>query len=176
MQRIAVMGTTCSGKSTFARALAERLDVPYLELDALYWGPDWSEPEPEEFRGRVEPFVRADAWVVDGNYSSKLGDLVLQRADTLVWLDLPLPRILWRVCRRTIARIASRAELWSGNRETWRNALFTRDALFLWALKTHRRFRRRLPVRLARDEYAHLRVVRLRSQGEIGRWLDLRDF
>jgi adenylate kinase family enzyme len=169
------MGTTCSGKSTLARALADRLGLPYIELDALYWGPGWSQPDAEDFRGRVEPFVRADAWVVDGNYSSTLGDLVLQRADTLVWLDLPLARILWRVWRRTIGRIVSQAELWSGNRETWRSAFFMRDSLFLWAVKTHRRFRRRLPVRLARDEYAHIRLVRLRSPREIRRWLEQTD-
>jgi adenylate kinase family enzyme len=169
------MGTTCSGKSTLARALADRLGLPYIELDALYWGPGWSQPDAEDFRGRVEPFVRADAWVVDGNYSSKLGDLVLQRADTLVWLDLPLARILWRVWKRTIGRIVSQAELWSGNRETWRNAFFMRDSLFLWAVKTHRRFRRRLPVRLARDEYAHIRLVRLRSPREIRRWVEQTD-
>lgn len=173
MKRVVVMGTTCSGKTTLARALANRLDLPYVELDALYWGPDWSEPEPEDFRRRVEPFVRADAWVVDGNYTSKLGDLVLKRADTLVWLDQPLPRILWRTWHRTIRRIVSRAELWSGNRETWRNAFLTRDSLFVWALRTHRRFRRRLPARIAQDDLAHVRLVRLRTTGETRRWLDL---
>jgi adenylate kinase family enzyme len=166
------MGTTCSGKSTLARRLAERLDVPYIELDALHWGPDWTEPRPEEFRSRVEPLVGRDAWVVDGNYTTKLGDLVLRRADTLVWLDPPLPVVLSRVFRRTISRIRSESELWSGNRETWRNAFFTRESLFLWALKTHGRFRRNLPVRLARDEYAHIRLVRLRGPREVGRWLE----
>jgi adenylate kinase family enzyme len=172
VQRIAVMGTTCSGKSTLARTLAERLGVPLVELDALYWGPDWSQPEPEDFQRRVEPFVQGAAWVVDGNYTSKLGDLVLRRADTLVWLDPALPRILWRVARRTIDRIVNRAELWSGNRETWRNALLTRDSLFVWALRTHRRFRRRLPERLARGELAHVRLVRLGSFREAERWLE----
>jgi adenylate kinase family enzyme len=169
------MGTTCSGKSTLARALAARHDVPYLELDALYWGADWSQPEPEAFRERVEPFVRGDAWVVDGNYTSKLGDLVLRRADTVVWLDPPLARVLWRVWRRTIRRITSRTELWSGNRETWRNAFFTRDSLFVWAVKTHRRFRRGMPVRFATDELSHVRLVRLRSPQEIRRWLESPD-
>jgi adenylate kinase family enzyme len=168
--RIAVMGTTCSGKSTLARALAERLDVPYLELDALYWGAGWAKPEREDFRHRVEPFVSKEAWVVDGNYTSTLGDLVLRRADTVVWLDLPLARILWRVSRRTIGRVVRRTELWSGNRETWRNAFFTRESLFVWAVQTHGRFRRRLPVRLATD-FPHIHLVRLRSPREIRRWL-----
>ena len=171
MRRIAVMGATCSGKSTLACSLAERLDVPYLELDALYWGADWAKPDTEEFRRRVEPFVRGDAWVVDGNYTSTLGDLVLRRADTVVMLDLPLVRVLSRVSRRTIGRIVRRTELWGGNRETWRNAFFTRDSLFVWALRTHRRFHRRLPARLASD-FAHIRLVRLRSLREVRRFLD----
>jgi adenylate kinase family enzyme len=165
------MGTTCSGKSTLARALAERLGVPYLELDALYWGPGWTKPEKEEFRRRVEPFVRGEAWVVDGNYTSTLGDLVLRRADTVVWLDLPLARILWRVTGRTLGRVVRRTELWSGNRETWRNAFLSRDSLFIWAVQTHGRFRRRLPDRLA-TEFANVRLVRLRSPREIRRWLE----
>jgi adenylate kinase family enzyme len=171
MRRIAVMGTTCSGKSTLARQLADRLDLRYVELDALYWGEKWREPEAEEFRRRVEPIIGGDAWVVDGNYSTALRGLVLRRADTLVWLDLSLARVLWRVWRRTIGRIVKREELWGGNRETWRNALLTRDSLFVWALRTHGRFRRRLPVRLASDEYAHVQLVRLRSPRAIERWL-----
>jgi adenylate kinase family enzyme len=165
------MGATCSGKSTLARQLAERLGLEYVELDALYWGPYWQQPEADEFRRRVEPFLRGETWVVDGNYSSKLGDLVLRRADTLVWLDPSLGRVLWRVARRTIRRIIGREELWSGNRETWRNALLSRDSLFLWALRTHGRFRRHLPRRLASDQYAHVRLVRFRSPREVRRWL-----
>jgi adenylate kinase family enzyme len=172
VRRIAVMGTTCSGKSTVARALAERLDVPYLELDGLYWGPGWTKPEKEDFRRQVEPFVREDAWVVDGNYTSTLGDLVLRRADTVVWLDLPLARVLWRVARRTLGRVVRRTELWSGNRETWRNAFLSRDSLFIWAVQTHGRFRRGFPARLATDDFSHIRLVRLRSPREIRRWLE----
>jgi adenylate kinase family enzyme len=170
VRRVAVMGTTCSGKSTLARALSERLDVPYLELDALFWGPGWTKSEKEDFRRRVEPFVREEAWVVDGNYTSSLGDLVLRRADTVVWLDLSLARVLWRVSKRTLGRLVRRKELWSGNRETWRNAFLSRDSLFVWAVQTHGRFRRRLPTRLAAD-FTHIRLVRLRSPREIRRWL-----
>jgi adenylate kinase family enzyme len=174
VRRIAVMGTTCSGKSTLGRALAKRLDVPYLELDALFWGPGWTKAEKEDFRRRVEPFVHEEAWVVDGNYSSSLGDLVLLRADTVVWLDLSLARVLWRVSKRTLGRVVRRTELWSGNRETWRNAFLSRDSLFVWAVQTHGRFRRRLPDRLATD-FPQVRLVRLRSPREIRRWLESPD-
>src|ERR671937_2952145 len=95
--KIVVIGTSGSGKTTVARELARRLGVPHVELDALYHGPGWAETPPEEFRRRVAAAMDGDGWVVDGNYESKLGDLVLRRADTVVWLDLPLRVALTRV-------------------------------------------------------------------------------
>ena len=89
-----------SGKTTLGRALADRIGVPFYELDALNHGPAWTEASADELRARVAPLVAADAWVIDGGYRGKLGDLVLARADTVVWLDLPrrvwLPRLLLR--------------------------------------------------------------------------------
>jgi adenylate kinase family enzyme len=160
--KIAVVGTTCSGKTIVAKRLAESHGVPHVELDALHWGPGWSEPTAEDFRLRVEQALAADGWVTDGGYHGKLGDFVLGRADLIVWLDPPLPTILGRLAARTLRRIRGREELWGGNRETWRGAF----SLLLWALKTHRSRRSRYLERLTRFD-----VVRLRSQREIDAWL-----
>ena len=122
--KIAVVGTSGSGKTTVARELARRLGVLHVELDALFHGPGWTETPVEEFRRRVVAATEGSGWVMDGNYESSLGDLVLERADTVVWLDLPLPVALSRVTRRTIGRIRTREELWSGNRESWRGGFF----------------------------------------------------
>jgi adenylate kinase family enzyme len=149
-----------------ARRLAEQHGVPHVELDALHWGANWSEPSAEEFRARVEGALAADGWVADGGYHGKLGDFVLEQANLIVWLDPPLPTILGRLGARTARRIQGREELWGGNRETWRGALFSRDSLFLWALKTHRPRRKRYEERLAR-----FNVVRLRSAAETEAWL-----
>jgi adenylate kinase family enzyme len=165
--RIAVVGTTGSGKTMLARRLAERHGVPHIELDALHWGPNWSEPTADEFRARVEEILAAPAWVVDGGYHGKLGDLVLERADLVVWLDPPLRTILWRLWRRTLRRVGKGDELWGGNRETWRGAFLSRNSLFVWALKTHRGRRRRYVERLARYETVHLRSV-----SETEEWLE----
>jgi len=168
--RVNVKGTSGSGKTTFAAELARRLDVPYVELDALHHGPNWSEPTDAEFQARVREAMAGapDGWVIDGNYETKLGGLVLDAADTIVWLDLPLRFKLRRLWRRTTRRIRERIELWSGNRESWRGALWGRESLFAWTLRTHFRHRLRWPRQFAGDP----RLVRLRSAGDAKRWLD----
>jgi adenylate kinase family enzyme len=171
MRRVSVAGTSGSGKSTLGRALAGRLGVPYIELDALNHGPNWTEATPAELRRRVDEAMAAapDGWVTDGNYESKLGDLVLSRADTLVWLDLPLALSLYRIARRTTGRIIRRTELWNGNRESIRSAILVRDNLFSWAVKSHRRKRRELPE--VESRHPHVRLVRLRSPQEVACFL-----
>jgi len=167
VQRVAIIATASGcGKTTVGRELASRLDVPYVELDAIHWQPGWTELDAVELRRRVEPLVARDAWVIDGSYRGKLGDLVLERADTVVWLDLPrriwLPRLVVRTLRRTLTR----EELWSGNRETLWNAVAGDDSLFRFALANERPRRHRYPREL--DRY---RVARLRTPAEVEAFL-----
>lgn len=136
MRRIAVIGTTGSGKTTLAHLISERLGIPHVELDALNWEPGWTEAPIAAFRERVAGALSGEAWVVDGNYS-KVRDIVWSRAEALVWLDYPLPLILWRLVGRTFRRVAAQEELWGGNQESLRTALLSRDSLLIWALKSH---------------------------------------
>lgn len=170
MKRVNLKGTSGSGKSTFGVELARRLDLPYVELDALHHGPNWSEPTDEEFRARVREAMDAapQGWVIDGNYEVKLGDLVIAEADTIVWLDLPFRIKTRRLWRRTAQRIRNDVELWNGNKESWRGALWGRDALFWWMVRGHFRHRREWPDRFAGDP----RFVRLRSVAEAQAWLE----
>jgi adenylate kinase family enzyme len=172
MRRVSIAGISGSGKTTLARALAARLDVPHIELDALHHDANWTEASAELLRERVEAALAAapDGWVADGNYESKLGDLVLSQADVLVWLDLPLPLALSRIARRTAGRLIRRTELWNGNRETLRNAVFARDNLFSWAIASHARKRRELPS--VERRHPQLRLVRLRSPREVAQFLE----
>lgn len=170
MQRVVVVGTTGAGKTTFARRLAARLDCPHFDLDELFWGPAWTPVSREVFRARVSAALAGERWTVGGNYSAAR-DLVWARADTLVWLDYPLPLVLGRLLRRTLRRIVTREVLWAGNRETWRAQFFSRESLFLWALSSHPKQRREYPQALAQPEYAHLHWTRLRSPREAQAWL-----
>ncbi len=171
LQRIVVVGTTGSGKTTMAGRLSDKLGIPHTELDALSWGPNWTMRPQEEFRAAVDQATRGETWVVDGNYS-RARELLWPRADTIVWLDFPLRVVLWRLWWRTLRRVIHKTELWSGNRERLWTHFFTRDSLFLWALQTYHRRRREYPELLARPEHAHLKLVRLRSPRMADAWLE----
>ena len=169
-RKISVKGTSGAGKSTFGAELARRLDLTFVELDALHHGPNWSAPTSDEFRAKVRAVMESapNGWVIDGNYDSKLGDTVVAAADTIVWLDLPLHikmRWLWS---RTMHRIRHDVELWGGNRETWRDQFFSRESIFFWTVRTHIEHRREYPTRFSQDP----RFIRLRSVAEARRWLD----
>ena len=144
-----MIGPSCSGKTTTARRLAATLGVPHIELDALHHDANWTEATPELLRARVGDALAAasDGWVVDGTYYEKLGPLVLDRADTIVWLDVPFRTAIRRVVWRTLRRGLRREELWNGNRESLRLA-FSRESIVLWVLRTHRGFGRRWAPRL----------------------------
>jgi adenylate kinase family enzyme len=167
VKRVAVLASASgSGKTTFARMLAERLGVAFIELDALNHGPGWSEATPEELRAKVAPIVATDSWVIDGAYRGKLGNLVLQRADTVVWLDLPMRVWFPRLLRRTLGRIVRKETLWAGNQETLRNVFFSRNSLLVFTLRHYRRRRRLYP-----DELGGFNLVRLRTTKEVERFL-----
>jgi hypothetical protein len=110
-----------------------------------------------------------DGWVVDGNYYGKLGDFVLERADTVVWLDLPLRTSLIRLWHRTLYRIRNDVELWNGNRDSWRGAFWGRESLFLFTIRVHNARRSRWPARFAR--LPNLDVVRLRTPRDVDAFL-----
>jgi adenylate kinase family enzyme len=169
-KRIAIVGSTGSGKTTLAKHLARQLGSTHVELDALHWDPNWTPAPTAIFRDRAAAALDGAAWIVDGNYS-KVRDVVWSGANMIIWLDYPLPIILFRLTRRTLWRLISRVELWNGNRERFHEQFFSRDSIFLWALSTYRRRRREYPALFAQPEHAHLTVIHLRSPAHTRRLL-----
>ena len=175
VERIWVVGNSGSGKTTLARRLAERLDLPHLELDGLNHLPGWQQAPAEQFQAEVAHAVGScervhGGWVVDGNYRSRIGDVL--QPDTYVWLDYPRPVVFRRLVRRTLGRVLLRRELWNGNRERWRNLVSRnpRENILLWSWTQHESYRCR--YREASESDTVARWVRLQSPQQAERWLD----
>jgi len=172
--RVSVIGCSGSGKTTVAREVALRRGLPYLELDAVYHQPGWEPRDDDSFRREVVSFIDGGEWVVDGNYVGLgIADLVWPRADTVVWVDPPKSVVMSRVVRRTLRRVVTREELWNGNREPWTN-LYSRDPyenIIVWAWTRYAAVRERYEAMLVDGTWAHLDVVRLRTRGDVRRFV-----
>lgn len=171
-KRIVVRGVTGSGKSTLARALGEALGLKVIELDSINWQrPGWQALPTEEFKSQLREALDAasQGWVVDGSYTAASG-IVLEQADTLVWIHLPFRVTFYRVVIRTFGRARRREVLWGVQRESLRMQFFSKDSLFLWAIKNHRPNARRL--RQTIRENPHLQAYELRSQSEVAALLE----
>jgi adenylate kinase family enzyme len=171
--RIIVVGVTSSGKSTLAKALAERFKADFIELDALHWEPNWVEAPDEVFRERVEIATTVPAWVAAGNYNV-VRDILWPRAQVVVWLDYPFQTVFWRLLSRTIRRSVLREKLFSDNVENiWMHLkLWSEESLFHWLFKTYWRRRREYPMLFALPENAHLKLIHLKHPREAQHWLD----
>ena len=173
MRRIVVFGTTGSGKSRLAERLSAETGLRLVELDALFWGPEWQPAPLDLFRHRADCETRDGGWIAVGIYG-QVRDIVWRRADTLVWLDLPLPLVMWRLFKRTVRRIVTREDLWgTGNRESFVRSSFSRQSILLWALRTHVRNRRRFIADC--ESWGEGReVIRLTSARDVERFVATR--
>ena len=149
-QRISVVGTTGSGKTTVAREISSRLKLPFIELDALYWDENWTGVSEPVFQERVISVTKAEHWVIDGNYS-RIRSLVWERADTVVCLDYSFWRMFWQLFRRTIKRSIQQQEL--------------------WMLKSYIRRRKQYAMLMQQPEYVHLCFVQLKTPRMTREWL-----
>lgn len=167
-RRVLVAGVSGAGKTTLAKRIAAILDAPYVEIDALYHGPDWAPRA--DFLEDVRSLVSKESWVTEWQYSDARPILV-RRAEVMVWLDLPFTTVtLPRVVRRTFLRRLRREVLWNGNMEPPLSTFFTDpDHIVRWAFFTRNKYRFQVPaLEATRPE---LIIVRLRSQREVDRWL-----
>ena len=162
--RVSVVGVSGSGKSTFGRALAERIGVPFIELDSIRHQAGWTELPDDEFRARVVEATAGDGWVVDGNYD-EVRSIVVARATDVVWIDPRKTVVMAQVVTRSLHRAVTRRELWNGNRENWRDWASPAHPI-RWAWATYDGKQVTYPERFASDAYAHVRVHRLRGRRE----------
>lgn len=173
MQRINVIGTTGSGKSTFARQLATKLGCSCVHMDELFWLPQWVESSDDVFLPKVAQAVSGPRWVLDGNYN-RTNAIKWQNADTLIWLDYSFARTFWQLFRRTLHRAITQQELWpgTGNRESFRRSFLSRDSIFLWLFKNYKHNRTRYAqLQQTMEASQQIRFIRLRSPAQARRLL-----
>ena len=165
--RINVVGSSCSGKSTFAKRLAASLDIPYIEMDRLYWKPNWVESSDDELYANLTAALASEAWVLDGNYS-RTTPIKWSRTQNVIWLDPSFPRTAYRSFKRATIRAANQQEIWpgTGNRESFRKSFFSHDSIILWCLSNFWKIRGRYLNAMADPAHQHIQFIRLRTPRE----------
>ena len=172
-RRIHVTGNSSSGKSTLGLQLSRMLGTPFVELDALNWKPNWvglNETNPEELERRICEATAGDSWVVAGSYTRFSQRNFWDRAQTVIWLDLPAPLLLLRMLRRSWRRWRTKELLWGTNHEPfWPQfkVWAKQDSLVWWIVTQHARKRHNMFTYIADPQWAHIRFVRLTSTLEV---------
>ena len=171
-ERILILGRTGSGKTTLARDLAAALVVPHVELDSLYFGPEFSTAPLSLLRERTSSAIAGDRWVTDGNKRA-VRDLVWPRADTVIWLDYSVYVSLWRLAKRARTRTSalSAQAAQTGRRTGLPKQMLAAGRGVLTALGSHRGQRREYPRLFAEPANQHLAVARLRSPRATREWM-----
>ena len=166
-----MVGTTGSGKSTVAIALADKLNAPYIQLDKLFWKPNWKESTDEEFFEKIKMAVDKPRWILDGNYG-RTHHLTWTNADTVIWIDFPFWLTLLQNITRSLKRAISRKEIWegTGNRESFFR-MFSKDSIVRWLFKTYDTNVMRYEERMKSSEFAHIHFIRLRSRDAVSSFL-----
>ncbi|NSW53107.1 MAG: hypothetical protein HPY85_11435 [Anaerolineae bacterium] len=172
MQRIVVIGTTGSGKSTFGRRLAATLGVPFVELDRFLWSPNWQKRDTAEYQRLLGEALAQDGWVMDGN-TRENRDRVWGRADTVVWLNYPFLINFSRLFWRTVQRVIKHEEVFEGCVETFHSQFLSSDSLFIWFFRTFWKRRKMYRELFDHPPYPHLHMIEFTKPRKANRFIQL---
>jgi adenylate kinase family enzyme len=167
MKKINVIGTSGSGKSTFSQILAKQLNAKYIEMDLLYWQPNWQESNDNDFFEKLSLELKSESWVLDGNYS-RSQSIKWKTADTVIWLDYGFFRTFYQVFFRSIKRAWNKNELWqgTGNRESFYKTFCHKNSIILWMLTNYHRNKLRYSVLMQTEEMKNKQFIRLKTPKE----------
>lgn len=165
--KIIVIGPACSGKTTLAKLLSEKLNISHLQLDSYYWTQKWKPLQQEEFREKVKDFLNINCqWIIDGNHS-KVRDLLWGKANICVWLNYPFIKVLKRCLKRSFSRGINREELYSQNVETLKRSFFSKDSVILFLLKTFFRRKREIPLLLKKYNFQNKEIFEIKNEKDM---------
>ncbi|MCI3879186.1 MULTISPECIES: adenylate kinase [Acinetobacter] len=174
MKFINVVGTSASGKTTFACRLAQKLGLAHIEMDDLFWLDDWQETPDHEFFSKLQHQMdqATGGWVLDGNYS-RTQDLKLRYIDTIIWLDYSFSLNLYRSVKRAISRAVTQKRLWanSNNRESFKSSFLSKDSIILWMISHHAKNRKKYVAMMSDPQYQQIQFVHLSSPKQAAAFL-----
>lgn len=164
MKRINVIGTSGSGKSYFSHRLAQKLDFPCIEMDAVFWLPNWEHLETEDFLIKLQALMEQEVWVLDGN-QSKTNSLKWQYVDTVIWLDYSFFHTFKQIFMRSFKRSWSKQEIWegTGNKESFRRNFFSSESVILWMLQNYWKTKHKYAKLFASELANNVTLVRFKS-------------
>jgi len=158
-----VVGTSCSGKTTFSRKLAAKTKIPYLELDQLHWMPNWQEKDDVDFRQDVRQKIdEHPCWIMDGNYKV-VRDLTWGAASVVIWLNYPFWLVFSRAISRTVSRVFTQKPLFHNNRESFHRAFLSTESIIFWVLKTYKRRKKQYKDLMQQSKYQHILFIEFNS-------------
>jgi len=166
-KRIVIYGVTGSGKTTFARRVAEAYGLPFHEVDYLTWEPNWVEVPNDEQRRKITEICSGDEWVLDTMYG-KWREIPLQRVQLILGLDYPRWLSFGRLIRRTFARAWDKNLICNGNVESWRTT-FSRNSILIWHFKSFSTKRSRM-TEWAKQDYGP-EVILFKHPRDAEAWL-----
>ncbi|XGU21545.1 AAA family ATPase [Rhodococcus sp. 3Y1] len=161
-QKILVAGTSVPERR-LSPVESGGFEIEHTELDSLFHGPGWIPLD--SFETEVRRFSSEPAWVTEWQYGA-VRRLLAERADLMLWLDLPRRTVMRQVITRTVRRRLQREVLWNRNMEPpLHTILFDPDHVVRWAWRTDGRNEERMATVLV--DVPSLPIVRLRSREEI---------
>ena len=176
MKRVIVLGAPGSGKTTLAKKIAEIKGLQHIEIDSIFWGENWAEPDLDEFRTRFSKLLNEHnkGWVICGNYKNATGELHWEEADTIILLDIPLVLSMLRIIRRSLKRIITKEKLWGKNTETWRGALLSKHSLLSMVPKSRKKAQRRFLEAEKLSKHMNKTFMRFRTNRAAEEWIQQR--
>lgn len=171
MNRIQIVGPSGSGKTSLGASLSKKLDIMHVELDSLFWLPEWKEKPTELFRDEVKKIISKNEWIICGDYIDRLQGLTLSRADTVIWLNYPPRVFVPRLVIRTLRRYFTRDKLWGENKESLFNFIFIpKKSLLYITLKLYSKDKRRHETKIKKYNYSGA-IIEISSPRKLKKWL-----
>jgi len=171
MKRVVIVGASSSGKTSLAKIISKKKAIPHIEMDNFFWLPEWKRRPFDEFKNLVVKAIEKPEWVLCGN-QSKIIPMLWGAADTIIWLDYPLRICLCRGFKRCMRLLFNREQCCNGNYESFSRAFFSKESIFLYIIKGHKKKKERYPQLMKDPRYKDKTFIRLRSPNETKKWVE----